>query len=262
MKTPQRPTPINAQDVANTQLGYNQQAAQSTAQMNRVDQVGPTGSVRYTVNGTNPDGTPRYQQTTSFNPETQALFDTNTNTAQALATAINAQAGNPFSLDNAAVEGRLNELGSARLAPRLARERTATEADLLNRGLVMGSEAYNNAMGRVGENENGAWNQLYLTGRQQAVNELLTQRNQPYEELARIMGAQPGTPQFGAPVPQAQVASPDYQGAVGQQYQAELNDYNQRIAQQNAMLGGLFGLGGTLAGGAARTVPGMFGGWR
>lgn len=260
MRSGQRPAAPNAETIAGTQARYNTQAAQQTQQMGMMNQTGPSGSLTYNRTGSFADGSPQYTATTAFNAPTQALYDTNMGTAQTLASRIQQNASNPFTLDNNATESRLMELGRKRLDPLLAQQRTARESDLLNRGLTMGSEAYNNALTQVGQQENDAYNQLLLTGRQQAVSELLTERNQPIQELQQVLGAVPNAPQFGS-TPSAQVAAPDYQGAASQQYQAELNDYNQQQQQQQAMYGGLFGLGGTLLGGASRAVPSMFGGW-
>lgn len=80
-----------------------------------------------------------------------------------------------LNLNNEAVESRLMELGRKRLDPALDQRRKSTEQDLYNRGVRMGSAAYDNAMRGVSEGENDAYNQLALTGRNQAVNEALSQ---------------------------------------------------------------------------------------
>jgi hypothetical protein len=256
MKSPQFPTAPDPNAVAQTQLGYNTQAARVGQQLSMVNQSGPGGSLTYNQTGRYDDGTPQYTATTSLSPGAQGLYDTNMGTAQTLSSRIQQGAGNPFSLQNSAVEGRLIDLGNQRLSPMLAQQRTAREADLLNRGLTMGSEAYNNAMTQVGQQENDARNQLILTGHQQAVSDITAEHNQPYEDLQRVLGGVPSSPQFQS-TPGANVAAPDYAGAAQQQYQSQLQQYQQQIAQQNAALGGMFGVGGTLLGGWARNGLGM-----
>jgi hypothetical protein len=49
---------------------------------------------------------------------------------------------------------------------------------------------------------------------------------------------------MSGPTPQSSVAGVDYAGLVNQNYQA-------KVAQQNAMMGGLFGLAGSIGGAAA-----------
>ena len=53
--------------------------------------------------------------------------------------------------------------------------------------------------------------------------------------------------------PQTQVAGTDYQGAVRDNYNAQMQAYNQKVSSQNAMMGGLFGLAGTLGGSYLRS---------
>lgn len=80
-KPPPAPDPVA---TAQAQADANTKAAITQAGLNRIDQVTPEGSLRYSQIGTNPDGTPRYQQTQTYSPEQQALYDTNNKIAQAL----------------------------------------------------------------------------------------------------------------------------------------------------------------------------------
>jgi len=61
--------------VANAQMRLNQQTANQQAALNRVDQYGPMGSQTWQVTGTMPDGTPKYTQTTTLNPQMQAILN-------------------------------------------------------------------------------------------------------------------------------------------------------------------------------------------
>jgi hypothetical protein len=85
-----------------------------------------------------------------------------------------------------------------------------------------------------------------LSGRAQANQELLTERNQPINEITALLsGSQVSMPQFNNPQT-ANLAGVDYSGLVRDKYNAELAAYNSRVNSQNAMMGGLFGLAGTL----------------
>lgn len=77
--------------------------------------------------------------------------------------------------------------------------------------------------------------------RGQQMGELYAARNQPINEISALMsGAQVNNPQFQS-TPQTGVAGVDYTGLVNQKYQAEL-------ANQQAMMGGIFGIGSALIG--------------
>ena len=80
--------------------------------------------------------------------------------------------------------------------------------------------------------------------RQNAITEALLQRQTPLNEISALMsGSQVNSPQF-VNNPTTSVASTDVTGPVYANYQGAMNNYNQRLQQNNAMMGGLFGLGG------------------
>jgi hypothetical protein len=111
------------------------------------------------------------------------------------------------------------------------------ESDMLARGIRPGSAAYDRFKQNQGERENDAWNQIFINARDQAVNERLTERNQPFKEFAALLnGTQIDQPTFGQ-TPGASVANTDYAGLVHQDYQNKLAAQQQK---QNA-LGDLFG---------------------
>ena len=134
--------------------------------INRVNQVTPDGSLTYAQSGTTSwtdpltgkvYRIPNYTATTTLSPE-QTLTKAQSDAAGFnLASAANAMSGQldsgPFEVDGA-VERKLFDLGNARLAPRLAQARRAAETDAANRGLRLGSDAYDRLMRQVGENEN------------------------------------------------------------------------------------------------------------
>lgn len=59
-------------------------AATAQANLNRIDQVTPQGSLTYTQNGTNSDGTPKYTQTQTLSPAEQQKYDQSNQVATAL----------------------------------------------------------------------------------------------------------------------------------------------------------------------------------
>jgi hypothetical protein len=90
-KTPKAPTAPDPVAVAEAQTKGNLESAVANANLNRIDQYTPEGSVKYVQNGTNPDGTPKYESHQTYSPEQQAIYDSTNKVSQALnATAVNA----------------------------------------------------------------------------------------------------------------------------------------------------------------------------
>ncbi len=117
---------------------------------------------------------------------------------------------------------------------------------MADRGIRPGSAAYDRAIQNLGQQENDAWNELMLSGRNQAVQELLTQRNQPLNEITALLsGAQVSQPNF-ANTPTSNVANTDYSGLVNANYQAKLDAWKTKQAERQAIMGGLFSLGTAL----------------
>jgi hypothetical protein len=248
--------------LAAAQSGANRDTAISQGILNMTNQVGPNGSLTYDKLGdeTLTDSltgktytVPRYQATTSLSEAGQRLQGINEQTEQNIATIGRDQSArvgellsNPIKLGNEATEARLMELGSKRLDPRFAQEEEALRARLVNQGLRPGTAAFDAEMGNFSQGRNDAYNQLLLTGRGQAVQEQLAERNQPLNEIAALMsGSQVSQPNF-INTPQAQVAGTDYQGAVQNNYAGQMQAYQNKVSGQNAMMGGLFGLAGTI----------------
>ena len=250
MKTPKAPDPMQ---TAQSQAAANQGTAISQQLLNFVDQTGPYGSLSYSQSGTNSYvdpltgktvNVPKFTATTTLSPEQRAILD-QTNAAELnLAGIANERSGflkdylaQPFSVDSS-VEAKLNELGSARLDPRFAREQEALRTQLISSGIRPGTAAYSAALNDFGQTKNDAYNQLALTGRQQAFQEASYERNQPLNEIGALLsGSQVQGPQF-VNTPQTQVGGVDYTGLVN-------NQYNQQMQNRNAAMGGLFGLLGT-----------------
>lgn len=196
--------------TAQAQTQMNKDTAIAQQNLNMVDQRGPLGSTTYQQIGTNPDGTPKYAQTTALNGQAQSVVD---NTLGALS--------QPFSMDTNAIESHLMDLSRQRIDPMLEQRRASTEQSLMNRGVKPGTEAYRRAMEAVTQGENDQWNQLALGGRNQAISELLQGRNQPLNEMNAMLSGN----QINAPTPQAGVAPTDYMGLVGNKYAADTQQY-------------------------------------
>lgn len=264
MKANSPPPPPNPQDTANAQAKANIATAQATQGMNMVNQATPYGSLNYTMN---PNANPKkpapgdYTASVTLSPEEQAKqnqqweFDSLTNQlgidqTKKLGTLLS----EPVDLNNEATESRLMELGRKRLDPMLAQRRDALETKLYNQGVMPGTEAFARAMREDTEGANDAYNQLLLGGRGQSVQEALTQRNQPINEITALMsGGQVQQPNFIG-TPSTNVQGTDIAGLTMDAYKyGPLAKYQAEQQQKNAMMSGLFQMGAAGLGGWARS---------
>lgn len=263
--------------TAEAQAKLNRETAITQYGLNATNQVSPEGTLSYRQIGTWADGTPRFEATSALSGANQRLYDTGKQASQQFADIgvnqlgqVQSALSKPLNLSNDATEARLLELGRKRLDPMFAQRRDQLSQRLANQGIPQGSEAWTRAMEQQGQQENDAYNQLLLGGRGQAVQEALTERNQPINEITGMLsGTQIGTPQFGQ-TPQVGVANADITGPTMAKYQGELNAYNAAQQRQGSALGSLFGLGGAVLGGwaggpggaaAGSKIGSTIGGW-
>lgn len=258
MCAPKAPTPPNPKDTAAAATGTNIGTAIANTTMGQVDQYGPTGSMTYDQTGsssyTDPYtgktyDLPQYSATTNLSPEEQAVFDANQGTRLGMGQLAEQQTGflkdymaTPANYDTEAIEGRLSDLASKRIDPRMEQDRAALEQRLANQGLTPGSAAWDAEMTQFGQMKNDAYNQLALTGRGQAQSEMFAQRNQPINEITALLsGGQVNQPGFQMAQP-AQAATTDVGGLINQNYNQKYQNYQQQAAQRQDLMGGLFGL--------------------
>lgn len=258
----QAPQPPSAAQLAQAQTGTNVSTALANASINAVNQKTPDGALTYSTDGfdevTDPSTgqvikIPKRTLTQTLSPQQQQLHDTNATTSQNLAQVGATQSARlgelmskPFSLDNAAVEGRINELASARLMPELQRRRDALTNQLAQQGVNIGSTAWAAGQDAANRGENDAINQLLLNGRSQATNELLTARNQPINEILALAGGSGVSQPSFASTPQTNIPTTDVAGLQQQQYANQVGAYNTQQQGYQDTLGGLFGLGSSL----------------
>jgi len=140
------------------------------------------------------------------------------------------------------------ELGRKRLDPMFAQREEDLRSRLMNMGLRPGSEAWDREWTNETQARNDAYNQLLLTGRGQAVQEALTERNQPINEISALLaGSQVDQPNFlGSTV--GAIPTTDVAGLINENYNQKLGIWQQQNAQTQNILGGLFSLGGKLIG--------------
>ncbi|TDR95677.1 tail fiber domain-containing protein [Enterovirga rhinocerotis] len=264
MSTPKAPAAPDPVMTAMMQNQLNRSTAITQQGLNMIDQVGPDGTLTYSQTGeqqfTDPltgqkYSIPKYTATTQLSESGQRVQALNNTTQENIARIGSEQSarigdllGNPVQIGNEAAEARLFDLGSKRLDPMFQRNEEALRTRLVNQGLRPGTAAWDAEMSQFGQGRNDAYNQLLLQGRGQAVKEQLTERNQPLNEINALMSGSQVSQQNFIGTPQTQLAGTDYQGAVRDSYDAQMKGYAAQQQSQGAMLGGLFGLAGTLGG--------------
>ena len=156
------------------------------------------------------------------------------------------QAQTRFGIEQAARQLGTTELGNIYSAGVSDRDRGIAEASQL-----FGLQA--NARDRAVAEASQLFS-LQAGARDRAINELMIQRNQPLNELAAMLSAQQVVqPSFLTP-PQPTISAGDLQGATYANYQGALQQqqmqnqnnligYQAQQQAQNALTGGLFGLG-------------------
>ena len=269
---PPAPDPVA---TAQAQAAANKEAVLESAKVNQINEVTPYGSVTYTGDVGAPDRT----KITELSPSSQLQLDQRNQLAELLNAQGLVRAGqissDPFSLsgkmptpgdyDTATMEQRQFDRAMSLMRPEFDRQERRFEQTMADRGLPIGAEAYDDARSQfdrsrddaisgaaynamlAGQNEQSRLYNLDRTARGDQINEALLQRQQPMNELAAILQGAPAfqNPQFGGQA-QYQVAPADVMGATYNSYQGALNNYNTQQQSNNAALGGLASLGGSL----------------
>lgn len=239
---PSAPTAPNPTKTANTQLGYNTGAAQSTINMNSQNNNGVFGSgtVNRDANG-NVTG-----QTSSLDPTLQAGANS---TAGAFSSTAGQLPGTAINWDTTTAPQIANQnyaAYSAMTAPQRAQQQNALEVQLGDRGIPIGSEVSNNANTNLNDSFNladtnaaaQAWNAV--PGMQgQLIQNQTNMQNQPISQATNELGLLQGLNSLAptAQIGQGSVQTPDYQGAVQ-------NNFNDQTQQYNSEMNGLGSLAG------------------
>lgn len=277
---PPAPDPVA---TAQAQAAANKEAVRESALVNQINEVSPYGNLTYTGEIGSPDRTRTLTLTpdaqaqlegqqslanalTSFGnntlvPQVQSAFDTplSFDGAYALPSA------DELAASGSAVEQATFDRGLNLLQPEFDRQEDRLLSRLANQGIPQQTEAFGDAYQQFTSPRDQALENLALSSvsagraeqsrlagmaqslRQQGISETLTQRSQPINELAALLQGSPAiqNPQFTAPA-QYQVAPPNIEGAIQNNYLGQMNAYNARQQSRGAALGGLFSAGGAL----------------
>jgi hypothetical protein len=263
------PDPPKAPDptkVANKQLGYNTNAAQSTINMNSLDHNGPFGSSTFTKDANG--------NVTGQNTSLSGLLQGGSNNAQ---NNFTAQTGNlptaPINFDNNTVGNIVKsnyDAYSALQQPGRDQAQKNLDVTLAERGIPIGSEVYTDAQGNMDRanslaDQSAAANFLNAApGLQSQLDaNTINQYNAPYTTAANGLGLLQGLNGLVSAAPQgsASVAAPNYTGLVANNFDQQNQQYQDQMTGINNLVSGGLGLltaplTGGLTGGLSNSLLG------
>jgi hypothetical protein len=260
MGKPKAPAPPDPKDTSAAATGTNISTAIANSYLNNANQVTPDGKITYTNDGTYQSITDPYTGKTYQIPNrtaTTTLSDigqqTKNQTDQAslnLGKVANSQSsflqdylGQPVDLSSANVDNYTNTHFADDFNKQWGTNQTDLENQLANRGIQQGSSAYTKALADFNVNKGNAYDNMAGNRYGQAQQSILTQRNQPLNELSALMsGSQVSQPQ-PANYNQSGIATTDNAGLINANYQQKLDAWKQNSANSQGLLGGLFSLG-------------------
>jgi hypothetical protein len=261
---PSAPAAPDYRAAAQETASGNIDAARLATAANRVNQVTPYGNLNYSITGADPYGNPTWTATQTLSPAQQKLLDYQNQTSEGLGRLSQKGLGyvenmlqTPFDTSALPSTGfnpsqSYQDAYMQRLQPQIQQTREALQQQLANKGIDIGSTAYDRAMQSQAQRENdlllGATTQGFGVGqqaRQSALQEQAYLRNEPLNTLSAVRtGSQVQGPQFVNSAQQATTAGPDLLGAANMQYNAQMGDFNAKQAAQQNFNQGLMSLGG------------------
>lgn len=278
---PPAPDPVA---TAQAQTASNLQTAEGQAALNNVNKVTPYGSVNYsTTPGAN--GIPQYTQTTNLSPAGQQIFDSEgrlvnsaLDAAGGLAQGINTTPINLDTADSGIMNSTPQQLDQNStnatydqaklfLDPQWSQNKIQLEDQLSRQGIPLGTDAYNNATKQFDNSKSQAYNaaqdSAIMNGVNNAatlnnmaaqnqtlnVNQQIQKQNQPINLLSALLsgGQASGLTNGPQSTPTQTTINPTNTAQIAQNsYQDQMQAYQAKLAQQNALWGGLASLGGNL----------------
>lgn len=262
------PAPDYAAAARETAQG-NIDAARVATAANRVNQITPFGNLTYKQTGTDSYGNPTWTATQELSPDQEQI-----RTAQSglniglLGTAKKGldYAGNLLEkpgIDTSKLPSTGFDPGQSyqdaimkRLVPQLDRENQSFEQDMANKGIGVGTAAYNTAKSLLSQNQNDRLTSATvsglntgLTANQQAFNQAGYNQLQPINVINALRtGTQVSSPNYVNPALQSTTQGPDLLGATTNQYNAQLGATNAKNANTANFVSGLMNLGGSIYG--------------
>lgn len=231
----------------------NADAARIATKANRINQYTPYGNIIYTP-GVNGDQD-QWRSDVQLSPTGQQLLNYQNTAAldfgdQAVKglSRVDQSFSRPFDYGSVKdVQDAAYGAQTSRLDPQFARSEQQLRQDLANKGIPVGSEAWNAEMDAFNRSKADAYTQARtaaISTAPQTYQLAAALRDQPLNEVNALRtGSQVTTPTFTPPGQQQTTQGPNYLGAATAAGQYAGNIYNQQVGQQNAMMSGLFNLG-------------------
>jgi hypothetical protein len=249
---PKAPDPVK---VSAAEAKASKEVAQYNADLNRIGQSSPFGSVSYTQNGTSASGAPIYQQNTTLSPELQGLLNSQIGSQQGISDAISGAIGrlpsSPFDasgINTDATRQRSFDSQMALLRPEFEKNQKGMEVRLAERGLPIGSELFNEQTGEFNRARDSAMLGAARQADQDASGEAqrlygnaMNEYNLPLQQLSALMGnsSPVQNPTFSS-FATSQAQAPNTGQNIWNKYAADQQAHQQ---QQSQMWGGALGLG-------------------
>lgn len=244
-------------------------AARVATAANRVNQVTPFGNLTYKQTGTDSYGNPTWTATQELSPAQQDIANKQADLSSGLLTTAKSgldYAGNVISkpgIDTSKLASTGFDPGQSyqdailkRLSPQLDRENQSFEQDMANKGIGVGTAAYNNAKTLLAQNQNDRLTSATvqgintgLTANQQGFNQAAYNQMQPINVINALRtGSQVSTPNYVNPALQSTTQGPDLLAATTNKYNAQLGATNAANANTANFTSGLMNLGGQIFG--------------
>lgn len=245
MNSPSAPDPMMSSMI---QAQLYKDAAREQQKMNMVSQTTPYGSLDYESDPSSPS---QYRARQQVSPEIKKVLDANiglsgdvTDVSRNLVSNARDRMATPLDLSYDTNAMRISDLQRKTLDPMWQQRQNQFDQTMADRGLVPGSQAYTNAARDFGMMRDNAYNNMFLSSWDKANQNAITEYQMPFNSLASLKGGTQITnaPELGlTQTPQETIQAPDYMGM-------EQSNYSTKASMHNAMLGGLFGLGGKAMG--------------
>lgn len=234
------------------------------------DSPGKTSAASTSNQSYTPDGwssvkgeyVPTYTATQTLSPQQQAILDQTQGAQLNLGTLANQQSAKmvdylnqPVDLSSGNIDKYTNDHYLSGFNTQWDRDQSSLDQKLADQGIKLGSAAYGNAQQGFTTQKTSANDQFLGDMYDRAQQSILTQRNQPINEISSLLSGSQVTQPTYAGFNQSQAPTVDYAGLVNQNFQNQNQQYQQQVSQSNAAMGGLFGLGSSLLGGWAMSDP-------
>ncbi|WP_411196016.1 tail fiber domain-containing protein, partial [Rhizobium sp.] len=212
VSTPKAPKAPDPTQTAAAQTATNVDTAIANAGLSHTNQYTPDGSLEYKISSYTPmtdqNGKtyrmPVYSAYQSYSPENQAIYDQTQQTQLGLAKLANDQTnkisgvlGTNVDLSAGNVDKYVNGHWRSGFNNQWDRDQASLDQSLADKGISMGSAAYDNAMGDFSTRKQAASDQYLGDMYSNAQNSILTERNQPLNEISALMsGSQVHQPSY------------------------------------------------------------------